>query len=85
MRGRGEAWPEGADLCDDEDGYDVVPFFRALQEDDRLPQDRFDLTVVVGHGPVRWRRQTRGHEVSLLGQGDPSTATDLPYSGRWPR
>lgn len=41
---------KGADLCDDEDGSDVVPFFRALQEDDCLPQDRFDLTVVVGHG-----------------------------------
>lgn len=46
----------GADLCDDEDGYDVVSFLRALQGDDCLPQDGLDLTVVVGHGPVRWRK-----------------------------
>ena len=85
MRGRGEVWPEGADLCDDEDGCDAVPFFRALQEDDWLPQDCFDLTVIMGHVPVRWRRYTREHEVSLLGQGDTSTPTDIPHSGRWPR
>lgn len=60
----------GADLRDDENGHDVVPFLGALQGDDCLPQDSLDLTVIVGHGPGE--ADTGPSRSSSLARGSPS-------------